>query len=121
MNDTGSDIQTVFDADLGNLHYNPTTYAGPLSPSVINTANGPIARYTIMIEIRLFNENAEPLTDWFFDEAVVTPNVPNPGQSRLSGSEMRNLLYFATAPGNTHLFNAETKSGIISQLPARAR
>ncbi|KAK9364756.1 hypothetical protein V1509DRAFT_635331, partial [Lipomyces kononenkoae] len=49
--------------------------------------------------------------------AVIT--VPEPGgpQCRLSGSAMRNFLYFATAPGNSTLYVAKKKNGIISQLP----
>jgi hypothetical protein len=47
--------------------------------------------------------------------AVITP--VQPGQYRLSGSAMRDHLFFATAPGNANLFVAQKKNGIVTQLP----
>ena len=93
MNDTGSDIQTIFPTDLAALGYYRLAYQGHLGMLPIGTA----------------------ITPWFMEVAVITP--VQPGQYRLSGSAMRDHLFFATAPGNANLFVAQKKSGIVTQLP----
>jgi hypothetical protein len=40
MNDTGSNVQTIFPTDLAALGYDQLTYQGLLGPLCIETANG---------------------------------------------------------------------------------
>lgn len=109
-------MQTIFTTDLINLHYNPNTYQGRMGVIPVATANGVVAREWIMIEIQLIKANGTIASPWFRESALITPVQPGP-QYRLSGTAMRNRLYFATAPGNTTLFISEKKNGIVTQLP----
>src|SRR5271163_1385 len=116
MNDTGSNIQTIFPTDLAALRYDPSTYLGDLGMFAITTANGDAFRNRIMIEMQIIKADGTAITPWFWEVAVDTP-LQSGMQWRLSGNAMRNHLYFATAPGNANLFVAEKKNGITTQLP----
>jgi len=116
MNDTGSNIQTIFPTDLAALQYNQLTYQGRLGMLSIGTANGVVLRRKIVIEMQIIKADGTAVTPWFRETTVVTPLQPGT-QYRLSGSAMRNHLYFATAPGNANLIVAEKKNGITTQLP----
>ncbi|KAK9348655.1 hypothetical protein V1522DRAFT_389362 [Lipomyces starkeyi] len=116
-NDTGSDIQTIFATDLAFLSYKHYTYTGRLGPTFISTAGGGIYREQIFIEMQISRADGTTVSPWFAEIAVITPAQPGVPQCRLSGNAMRNFLYFATAPGNTTLYVAEKKNGIIRQLP----
>jgi hypothetical protein len=98
LNDTGSNLQTVFDNDLVSLGYNPQTYQGNMGQVYIETANGIVARQGIVVEMQLRKINWERASDWFVENGVIVPFGPN--ITRLSGSGVRSSLYFATAPGN---------------------
>ena len=115
MNDTGSDIQTIFPTDLAALGYYQIAYQGHLGTVPIGTANGVVSRMRIEIEMQITKANGTAITPWFMEVAVITP--VQPGQYRLSGSAMRDHLFFATAPGNANLFVAQKKNGITTQLP----
>ncbi|KAK9318986.1 hypothetical protein V1517DRAFT_79840 [Lipomyces orientalis] len=116
-NDTGSNTQTIFTTDLAFLGYNPHTYTGRLGPTFLSTASGGIYRQQIVLEMQIIEADGTAISSWFEEVAVIT--VPEPGVPlcRLSGNAMRNFLYFATAPGNSTLYVAKKKNGIISQLP----
>ncbi|KAJ5709836.1 hypothetical protein N7493_009428 [Penicillium malachiteum] len=114
-NDTGSSIQTIFFSDLTRLQYNPQTYLGNIGQVPVNTASGVVVRERIMIEIQILDYHWNPITPWFIEYAVITPDTQ--GSVRLSGTGIRNHLYFATAPGNMVLYVANTKNGLVSQLP----
>ena len=116
MNDTGSNIQTIFSTDLTALRYDQATYLGNLGALSITTAGGVIFRDRIMIEMQITKADGTAITPWFRETAVVTP-LQAGIQHRLSGNAMRDHLYFATAPGNVTLFVAEKKNGITTQLP----
>jgi hypothetical protein len=116
MNDTGSNVLTIFTTDLTALRYDQYTYQGRLGTYPVGTANGVTLRERIVIEIQITRANGTAITPWFRENAVITPLQPGI-QDRLSGNAMRNHLYFATAPGNANLFVAEKKNGIVSQLP----
>ena len=116
MNDTGCNIQTLLPTDRAALGYNQLTYQGHLGAVNVGTANGVVRRRRIVIETQIIKADGTVITPWFRENAVILP--PQPGiQYRLSGREIRNHLYFATAPGNANLFVAEKKSGITTQLP----
>jgi hypothetical protein len=97
------------------LGYDPQTYQGHFGQVYIETANGIVARQGIVVEMQLRKPNWEPVSDWFAEYGVIIPHGLN--HTRLSGSELRSSLYFATAPGNQYLYVARKKNGIVSQLP----
>jgi hypothetical protein len=115
MNDTGCDIQTLLPTDLPALGYNQLTYRGHLGVKNIGTGNGVVRRRRIIIETQIVKADGTAITPWFREDAVILPQSGL--QYRLSGSAMRNHLYFATAPGNANLFVAQKKNGITTQLP----
>ena len=57
------------------------------------------------------------ISPWFREVAIIKPVLPGVPDFRLSGNAMRNYFYFATAPGNTTLYVAKKKNGIVTQLP----
>lgn len=93
----------------------PSTYLGPCRPCDLITANGIATRTEIDIEMQIVKVDGTAITDWFGERAIITP--PTETRARLSGSAMRNHLYFATAPGNNNLFVAVKENGIVTQLP----
>ena len=103
-------------ADLAALQYNPATYRGPVFPLNIDTAGGQVLRMGIRIEMQVIKADGTAVTEWFKERAVITPPTAAM-QYRLSGSAIRDHLYFATAPGNVMLYVAAKKNGIITQLP----
>ncbi len=114
LNDTGSTIQTVFRNDLIAMGAHLVQYHGYGHIVQIGTANGNVNGRSIWVETRIMNGTGA--SDWFFELGVIMPQ----GQisTRLTGSQIRNHFYFATAPGNQHLYIAEKKNGIVAQLPA---
>ncbi|KAH0558884.1 hypothetical protein GP486_004484 [Trichoglossum hirsutum] len=116
-NDTGSNVQTVFTSDLDQLNYNPNTYQCPLDPAMITTASGVVVRQQIYIEVQLSRVDGTAASPWLTEAAVITPIMQGVQQTRLSGEQIRNVFYFATAPGNATLYVAMKKNGIVSQLP----
>ncbi|EGC47208.1 conserved hypothetical protein [Histoplasma capsulatum var. duboisii H88] len=114
LNDTGSNALTVFDTDLVALAI-PPTYMGFGGNTQITTAGGSVIRQQITVEIQLLDSQGNAVSDWILEEGIVTPAVI--GGVRLSGDCIRQSLYFATAPGNQHLYVAEKKNGIVEQLP----
>ena len=81
----------------------------------ILTANGVVTRKTLRVKMCIVDADNRPLTPWFRELAVV---AENDNAVRLSGSAMRDHLYFAMAPGNAMLYVAAKKNGIVTLLPA---
>ncbi|OAT00265.1 uncharacterized protein BDCG_16552 [Blastomyces dermatitidis ER-3] len=100
LNDTGSDVLTVFDTDLTALAI-PPTYEGFGTYVSVSTPNGIIIRQQVIVDIQLLDSQGNPVSDWIREEGVITPAAL--GVGRLSGDGIRQSLYFATAPGNQHL------------------
>jgi hypothetical protein len=116
MNDTGSNIQTIFPTDLAALGYFQLAYQGYVGMLSIGTANRPIFRMRTEIEMQITKADGTAITPWFMEVAAITP-LQSGIQYRLSGSAMRDHLFFVTAPGNANLFVAQKKTGIVTQLP----
>ncbi|KAK2812777.1 hypothetical protein FQN50_001106 [Emmonsiellopsis sp. PD_5] len=114
LNDTGSTAHTIFDTDVIALGI-PANYAGYGPLVQLATANGPVYRRYIAIQIQLLDPNGIPASDWMDEDGVVTPLTP--GAVALSGNGIRRALYFATAPGNDQLYVAVKKNGLVKQLP----
>jgi hypothetical protein len=91
-------------------------HVGAVQGSIqINTANGRVTQTLMFVDMQILTSAFVPLTPWFKESAIV--KADSPGDERLSGSAMRNHLFFATAPGNAHLHVAQKKAGIIRDLP----
>jgi len=99
---------------LAALQFNPNTYGGLFGQVIVGTAGGAVRLHQLYIEMQITKADGTALTPWYLETAVVNPQAT----SRLSGKGMRNHLYFATAPGNTALYVAVKKNGIMTQLPA---
>jgi hypothetical protein len=114
MNDTGSDILSLFHSDLQYLG-DTQGYTGWRGVIQILCANGTISLYPkIKVEVQLVRDDNTPWSDWFREVAIVQPD--GPGLSRLSGYGIRNALYLGTSPGNHSLAVATTKGGLASLL-----
>ncbi|KIN01386.1 hypothetical protein OIDMADRAFT_180208 [Oidiodendron maius Zn] len=114
MNDTGSDILSLFNSDLQYLG-NIQGYTGWRGVIPISYGNGVIQYYRkIRVEVQLVRDDNTPWSDWIEEVAIVKLN--SPGLSRLSGYGIRNALYLGTSPGNHSLAVAATKSGLASLL-----
>jgi hypothetical protein len=114
MNDTGSDIMTVFQTDFARLG-NTQGYRGWLSPIDVIDANGRITTFPrILVQVQLVRNDNTQWGNWIYEDALVKPAAP--GVSRLSGRGIRRHLYIGTAPGNHLLAVAATKGGLTSLL-----
>ena len=114
MNDTGSDILTIFDVDMPYLG-NSQGYAGWVGPVMISGAGGVVGVYPkINVQVQLVRDDNSPWSDWIAEEAIVRP--VGPGIPRLSGFGIREVLYLATGPGTNTLAVSATKGGLITML-----
>jgi hypothetical protein len=115
MNDTGSNILTLFHSDLQHLGGgNVPGYRGWRGDIGIICANGTISIYPmIRVEVQMVRDDNTPWSDWIEEVAVVQPDQ---GLPRLSGSGIRNALYMGTGPGNHVLAVATSKSGLTALL-----
>ncbi|KAI9768493.1 MAG: hypothetical protein M1840_004903 [Geoglossum simile] len=105
LNDTGSDILTLFDTDmacLGNAQgYGAWVGAVDVCPSVL-------------VEIQLVRDDNSPWSNGIIEKAMVRP--AGPGVPRLSGVQIRKAFYIATGPGNHFLAVSVTKDGLDSLI-----
>jgi hypothetical protein len=114
MNDTGSDLLTIFDVDFAQLG-NRQGYMGWDWPVVVVDSNGTNTMFlSIWVQVMLVRDDNMPWSDWIDEKAIVKQLVP--GLLRLSGAGIRGNLYIGTAPGNHHLVVATTKGGLTSLL-----
>lgn len=121
-NDTGSDIQTIYQHQFDQLDGPaPGRLLLHLLLVPIMTPNGmnnvPSATFELRIIKRDVDGSAKALTDWMI-ETFALRDWDNGQTVLLSGLAMRERLYFATAPGNNELFVSVKKNGIVSRLPA---
>jgi hypothetical protein len=91
----------------------PNSYGGWSNPVTIVTANGTVNRESLTVELQLRKPDTTPASDWFRESAVLVQQG-----NYLTGGRIRRHFYFATAPGNRHLFVAQKKNGLMSILPA---
>ena len=114
MNDTGSDILSLFHSDIPHLG-NIQGYSGWDGLVSVSCANSAINNYPkIEVEVQLVRDDNTAWSDWFEEVAMVQPD--SPGLLRLSGCGIRNVLYLGTSPGNHSLPVATTKGGLTSLL-----
>jgi hypothetical protein len=104
MNDTGSDILSLFNSDLQHLG-NIQGYTGWRGVIPISYGNGAIQHYPkIRVEVQLVRDDNTPWSDWVEEVAIAKPD--SPGLSRLSGYGIRNTVY----PCHAHLRSKYTSS-----------
>jgi len=114
MNDTGSNILTLFTTDILQLG-NMQGYAGWLASMGVTDATGTVTVFpTIRVQVQLVRDGNTPWGNWIDELAIV--KQPGPNVMRLSGFGIRNALYLGTAPGNHVLAVAATKGGMASLL-----
>src|SRR6266536_2294030 len=114
MNDTGSDVLSLFHSDLQHLG-NIQGYGGWLGDIAIACANGVINIYPrIRVEVQMVRDDNTSWSEWIEEDAIIQPD--GPGLSRLSDYGIRNVLYLGTSPGNHSLAVAATKGGLASLL-----
>ena len=117
-NDTGSNVLSIFPSDLPRLGIDATR----MLVTNVQTAGGQVQGANVFVQIQLLTPDAtnatgyRPISDWI-RETVFVQFTGHENAARLSGAGMRNVLYFATPPGNQTLAVAEKKHGLMSLLP----
>jgi hypothetical protein len=92
MNDTGSDMLTLFTTDLPRLG-NIQGYTGWLAPMGVTEATGTITIFLIIrVQVPLVRDDNTPWGDWINELAIV--KQPGPNVVRLSG--VRNQKYLVS-------------------------
>ncbi|KAL1966567.1 hypothetical protein VTN77DRAFT_3978 [Rasamsonia byssochlamydoides] len=84
LNDTGSTIQSVLQTDLAAMGLNPQ-YGGLGPPVVVQTANGPVNRQSIFVELQLMRADGTVASEWIRELGLITP--PGAAQMRLTGAQ----------------------------------
>src|SRR5277367_3960440 len=69
LNDTGSDIMTLFYHEAISLGWQPDIF--PATSVQITSANGSALRESIWIFTQVCDYNGSPLTEWFTEEVVL--------------------------------------------------
>ncbi|KAK0727169.1 hypothetical protein B0T26DRAFT_747527 [Lasiosphaeria miniovina] len=123
LNDTGSNVQTIFQVDFNVLNQGvQNTIAMPhfTFPGAITTANSQVAVLNTFLQLFVIAQTGDPanpwriLMDWQNHLCVVMPAGPC-----LSGDVMRNRLFFCTKPKGTRaLYLADNKTTLINYMPA---
>ena len=97
MNDTGSDLLTLFTIDLLQLG-NIQGYVGWPGLTGVMDATGLITVYPmILVQVQLVRDDNTPWSDWIGEFAIVKQPVLN--VPRLSGVEIRDILYISQGIG----------------------
>lgn len=119
MNDTGSNVQTLYDDEYLALMTLSPHFSGtyPITVGLADGSTRPM--FGVPLEVRLIDQAGDMLTEWIPEEGVLTnrgsPNLP----PRLSGRGIRTRLFFATAPGNNKLYVTENKTSHFRMVPGR--
>jgi hypothetical protein len=115
MNDTGSDILTLFANDVLQLG-NTQGYAGHHGVVSVRDASGVIHTIPqILVQVQLVRNDGTPWGNWINERALIRQS--SAGVPRLSGVGIRCVLYIGTGPINRLLAVAATKGGLGSLLP----
>lgn len=109
--DTGSTSLTIFDTDLEYLG-DVRNYTGCCEDAHVFVADGGMERiHSLWVQISfVVPETLLPWGPWILEQAII--RKAGNGVVRLSGSGMRQELYFGISPGNSHVAVATTKGGI---------
>jgi len=111
MNDTESDIMSLFQSDLQRLG-NRLGYLGWAGNVMVACANGTTNyRRSILLEVQMVRDDGTPWSDWIEEKAIVQPD--GLGLPSLSGYGIRDALYLGTSPRNHVLAVSATKGGLL--------
>ena len=114
MNDTGSDILTLFTTDLLALG-NTQGYQGWHGVTGVMHATGTITIFPrILVQVQLVRDDNIPWSDRINEYAIVKEPAIN--VVRLLGVRIRHTLDIGTAPGNDILAISASKGGLTSLL-----
>jgi hypothetical protein len=114
MNDTGSDVMTLFSADFPLLG-NQSQFTGRGQFILIGLADGTSQNLeAIDVYIRLCRDDGTPWSNWILEQACVRPGTA--AMKRLSGRGIRQAVYCGTDPFHDHLHMAATKGGLYALL-----
>ena|SRR5271168_4011006 len=113
LNDTGSSIMTLYYHEATQLGWQPALFPAQLDQ--ISSPDGVSLREVIHVFARVCDYNGYPLTDWFVEKVVLRTFTG--AETRLSGSTVRNHLYFGTAPRLQNLYVARNKTQLSRILP----
>jgi hypothetical protein len=96
MNDTGSTMLSLKESEA--LCLNPHLTINDVDRIEIITANGIKTVYGMMVDLQVVSNNGTALSEWFPEKAAIHSDSFFPFM-RLSGSQVRNFLCFATLAG----------------------
>jgi hypothetical protein len=122
LDDTGSDVVTIFDDDLDEiLNLTPSgTQVPTIGVFALHTAGGKSNIHrNIVLQARVLGPSEQPITNFYPVRVVVWPSsyrvdVP----VRLSGNWWRHVLYVASAPANNgRLYASTMKQDLGKALP----
>ena len=114
MNDTGSDMLTLFNTDLLRLG-NIQNYNGWQMETVIVDANGVMTPFpSLRVQVQLVDNENVPWSGSIIMSSPWSSNLVPTYHDSAAG--IRRVLYIGTAPGNHLLAVSATKSGLTSLL-----
>jgi hypothetical protein len=99
LSDTGSDLMTLFYNEAFDLGWQAALF--PSGQILVMSVDGVVQRESISVMARVLGF---VLSNWFVED-VVLRNYTGV-ESRLSGNNVRNQLYFGTAPESIRLRGA---------------
>jgi hypothetical protein len=116
--DTGSDIQSIYQADLTAVRYNPNTYSGRRGWTNIVTANGTVSRFFVQLELCIMDPATGPnfrsFTPWIEVMVAIIPDT----MDRLTGREMFQHAWFGLSPTTTDvLYAGRSKHALNARFP----
>jgi hypothetical protein len=115
LNDTGSNTQSIFDADLPHLG-SLDSYTGSCGLQSVINADAEISYFPgLLVQVRLVSADGKYMSGWMDEIAIV--RADRPGSPRLSGAAVRWHMYTATSARNTTLAIASSKHELVAALP----
>lgn len=76
MNDTGSNVLTLYDSDLTRMG-NSTQYNGWENVVTFDTASGSAAFRSLLVKVQLLDEHDQPWSSWIKEYALVRDDDPS--------------------------------------------
>jgi len=113
LNDTGSSIMTLCYNEAFDLGWQPALFPAQLVEITSTEAVTPHESISVLAQV--CDYAGALLTDWFLENGVLQQFTG--AEVRLSGSEVRNQLYFDTAPRLSNLYVARTKTRLSQFFP----
>ena len=103
LNDTGSSTLTFHMGDIPAMGFVPgpnvmdRSFRGFIPQVQMSTSAGQGMRYGLVVECQVVKIDLTPLTPWYWELATIYSSNTPTNVPRLSGQNMRRMLYFGTA------------------------